>query len=686
MSVENLHAVHYLYACVAVINVYYHVDTAACPSFNINYPPMRTLLCPGDNITYTCTFSTSTLTAVTWWSGSGFTCPANSPSNTTQLTQPTGASLNTVPVSCGNLSAVMTNVSGTCYTSVLTIPTPQYFNGTTVTCRDGSFGTLIGNDTLNIQLASPPSTPTITLSDASSNTFTVTWTSVLTATSYNVSINDCTPTPLLADTSYTVSIGNGSILISPSGLLARVLNCTNIINSSVYNVSVVAINCAGGGSPAIRTAMLYSTAPNDWALVVLINAFLEGGAIHDRPELLNSLEECHIINPIRYVLKSSNEPATTNAPTTTLQSSTSSSNSVGIEVGVSVGFVVLLLLVGIAVVIGIILINKKGSPATPKGDNYEQNEIPLPPKNTDNAPSKWFPCDAPSPQAIADIYGRHSHFGEVMSRALVQELGLHWMSPILQGAGVGLCPHGSARSWGGPMVVQGAGCKELGWVCVPMAVQGAGCKELGWVCVPMVVQGAGCKELGWVCVPMAVQGAGCKELGWVCVLMVVQGAGCKELGWVCVPMVVQGAGCKELGGSVSPWQCKELGWVCVPMVVQGAGCKELGWVCVLMVVQGAGCKELGWVCVPMVVQGAGVGLCPHGSARSWGGPMVVQGAGCKELGWVSVLMVVQGAGCKELGWVCVPMVMEAYDACGTKTMKSLSPSNQLQQGQGSGSH
>ena len=29
----------------------------------------------------------------------------------------------------------------------------------------------------------------------------------------------------------------------------------------------------------------------------------------------------------------------------------------------------------------------------------------------------------------------------------------------------------------------------------------------------------------------------------------------------------------------------------------------------------------------MVVQGAGVGLCPHGSARSWGGPMVVQGAG-----------------------------------------------------------
>ena len=53
----------------------------------------------------------------------------------------------------GNLSAVMTKISGTCYTSVLTIPTPQYFNGTTDMCRDGTASTLIGSGTLNIQLA-----------------------------------------------------------------------------------------------------------------------------------------------------------------------------------------------------------------------------------------------------------------------------------------------------------------------------------------------------------------------------------------------------------------------------------------------------------------------------------------------------------------------------------------------------
>ena len=134
-------------------NIYH---TAACPSFNTNYPPMRTLLCPGDIITYTCAFNSPQLSVTTWWGGSGFQCPAygGSPANTTSLTQADDSPINKVPVSCGNLSAVMTNISGTCYTSVLTIPTPQYFNGTRVTCRDGITGTLIGSDTLNIQLTS----------------------------------------------------------------------------------------------------------------------------------------------------------------------------------------------------------------------------------------------------------------------------------------------------------------------------------------------------------------------------------------------------------------------------------------------------------------------------------------------------------------------------------------------------
>ena len=117
---------------------------------------MRKLLCPGDIITYTCALCTGWMTANTWWTGSDVNCSANagSPRNTISLSQSSSASLNTVPVSCGNLSAVMTNISGTCYTSVLSIPTPQYFNGTAVTCKDGNTNALIGSDTLNIQLAS----------------------------------------------------------------------------------------------------------------------------------------------------------------------------------------------------------------------------------------------------------------------------------------------------------------------------------------------------------------------------------------------------------------------------------------------------------------------------------------------------------------------------------------------------
>eukprot|EP00731_Ephydatia_muelleri_P009693 Em0005g279a len=129
---------------------------------------------------------------------------------------------------------------GTCYTSVLTIPTPQYFNGTTVTCRDGNFGTLIGSDTLNIQLASVPSAPTITsLISTYPDRLTVTWTSVPTATSYNVFINDSV---------------NTLVPIPSTG--APQYTFTGLTSNTVYTVSVVAINCVGSSSAlaSIRTA------------------------------------------------------------------------------------------------------------------------------------------------------------------------------------------------------------------------------------------------------------------------------------------------------------------------------------------------------------------------------------------------------------------------------------------------
>eukprot|EP00731_Ephydatia_muelleri_P009760 Em0005g346a len=85
----------------------------------------------------------------------------------------------------------------------------------------------------------PPSAPTITSlisTYSDQRTVTVTWTSVPTATSYNVSINDCV---------------NTLVPIPSTG--APQYTFTGLTNNTVYTVSVVAINCAGSSSPATMT-------------------------------------------------------------------------------------------------------------------------------------------------------------------------------------------------------------------------------------------------------------------------------------------------------------------------------------------------------------------------------------------------------------------------------------------------
>ena len=83
----------------------------------------------------------------------------------------------------------------------------------------------------------PPSAPTITsLMSTYSYQITVTWTSVPTATSYNVSINDSVNT-----------------LVPIPSTRAPQYTFTGLTNNTVYTVSVVAINCAGSSSPATIT-------------------------------------------------------------------------------------------------------------------------------------------------------------------------------------------------------------------------------------------------------------------------------------------------------------------------------------------------------------------------------------------------------------------------------------------------
>ena len=85
-----------------------------------------------------------------------------------------------------------------------------------------------------LNVSAPPSAVNITsLTSIYSDQLTVTWTSVPTATSYDVSINGSTPISLSAN--------------------ANTYTFTGLTNNTVYTVSVVAINCAGNSSAAMAT-------------------------------------------------------------------------------------------------------------------------------------------------------------------------------------------------------------------------------------------------------------------------------------------------------------------------------------------------------------------------------------------------------------------------------------------------
>ena len=93
----------------------------------------------------------------TVWRGPAFNCPSTGSQVANQLAlyQKSDGVVNpNASGSCSNLSAVTTNVStdGYCYTSVLTIPSVQDLNGTTVMCVDGVTGAVVGNDTVIVKI------------------------------------------------------------------------------------------------------------------------------------------------------------------------------------------------------------------------------------------------------------------------------------------------------------------------------------------------------------------------------------------------------------------------------------------------------------------------------------------------------------------------------------------------------
>lgn len=121
---------------------------AGCPSLRITKPSIKISLCPTDIVEYTCAINAIVFNnnISILWAASKLNCPAEN--NTIVLMQNPSGPLNTSVVMCGNASAVMTNINGTCYTSVLTILNPLQFNGGTVKCYDGNTEFLVGSEVL----------------------------------------------------------------------------------------------------------------------------------------------------------------------------------------------------------------------------------------------------------------------------------------------------------------------------------------------------------------------------------------------------------------------------------------------------------------------------------------------------------------------------------------------------------
>ena len=121
-----------------------------CQQFSLTSPS-----CPGSsNITYTCVLSgPGAYSVISHYYGSAFNCSA-ALNRIILLQRIAGINRPFTRVSCGNLSAVTTNINSGCYTSVLTIPIVQALNGATVSCNNDGTGTVVGTLTLNTQIAS----------------------------------------------------------------------------------------------------------------------------------------------------------------------------------------------------------------------------------------------------------------------------------------------------------------------------------------------------------------------------------------------------------------------------------------------------------------------------------------------------------------------------------------------------
>ena len=102
-------------------------------------------VCPGEELTYTCTIFDGTGSSITAWRMTPQPCAGG----VVALVHNT---LGDPPIECGNFSAQLTASDGDCYTSTLTVTASPELNGIVVRCED-ILGNVVGNATKLILLS-----------------------------------------------------------------------------------------------------------------------------------------------------------------------------------------------------------------------------------------------------------------------------------------------------------------------------------------------------------------------------------------------------------------------------------------------------------------------------------------------------------------------------------------------------
>ena len=103
-------------------------------------------VCPGEELTYTCTID-GTGSSITVWSMTPQPCAGSA----VVLVHST---LGGPPIECGQFSAQLTASDGDCYTSTLTVTASPELNGTVVRCEDSS-GNAAGSASMLLSKSTP---------------------------------------------------------------------------------------------------------------------------------------------------------------------------------------------------------------------------------------------------------------------------------------------------------------------------------------------------------------------------------------------------------------------------------------------------------------------------------------------------------------------------------------------------